>query len=251
MFRLDGVMLNTLAKKITKVPTGLGVPERRGENVVVPFSDGSRYVKKYLGERTISLVMLVQGASKFDALNTLLGKEGIRLFEMKVGEEWRSIACELRNRMYYDVVVLPKIAWISIDLVCPDPLFYGGEVEVVIPLTETEHNITLVNPGTATTRRVTMEISGITSTLEINNETTDCKLRYGNTTIAGEVLEVKSPENTAIRNIGGEEENRVGLFTHAGDPAFMVLAPGDNELEITTEEVPDAMLTFKFYTPYF
>lgn len=275
---VDGFDLDTLAYRVEEVPTGLGLPGRKGENINVPYAHGARYVpKKPLDERVITLSMWVKGTPSdgvrvvidpgppviyedrkitlqrnLDNLLQLFGQERLLNVSRKMADgSIRTIQAECKNPLHYVHMRTGEVRF-AVDLLAPDPLFYGSLVEIAYPLTLVEHAVTLQNPGTATTRRLEIVVEGATAGLKIENTTTGTWVRYGNTTLATETLTITSPQNEAVRQlVDGEPENRVGLISHAGDPSFLVVAPGENALVITTESAPAATLTIKFLRPYF
>ncbi len=263
MWAVDGVSLDTLAYNVDIVPQGVGFPGRRGDNIKIPYAAGARYVpKKPISERPITLSMWVRGTNAegvpqaepevirqqhLDMLLQLFGQEReVTLTRTMPDGSTRTIQAEARSHFWLTPSGTQVVRFV-VNLLAADPLFYGAGVNDEKVITLVEHAHVLVNPGTATTRGITITVAGVTEALMVENTTTDVWVRYGGSTGAGDSLEIQSPRNNAELNGG----NVVGLISHAGDPAFMVLAPGENELVITSAAAPTATVTFSFYAPYF
>ena len=250
---VDGYDLTQAAHNIREIPQGIGFPGRRGENITVPFRDGSRYVRKALLERQITLGMQVFGEENIDTINQLFGREGLMVVTAETEGETRQIQCEAKNPIWH-VIEIEDYAKFTVDLLAPDPHWYAlTKTEKTITVDETPLNteggetLILTNPGTAPTRKAIITATGVISDLKIENKTTETWVRWSGDLAA----------STLIIDVGGYSaelggDNVAGLITHAGDPSFLVIAAGDNELEITTEnDPPDGTVKIEFYAPYF
>lgn len=269
---INGVDLNTMAYRVEEVLSGLGFPGRKGENVNVPYSDGARFVpKKPLEERTITLSMWVRSSSpdgsliivspgppvvyedrkitlqrNLDSLARIFGQGNLMSISRKMADESiRTIQAECRQSFYFSHRRTGEVRF-AVDLLAPYPLWEGAEITETLPLTLASHAWLITNPGTATTRKLEIKVTGATEGFKLENQTTGAWVRFGGSTLAGEVLVISSPGNEA--EVDGA--NQVGMITHAGDPAFMVLAPGANSLVVTCDVVPASTLEIIYNTPY-
>ena len=241
---LDGVSLRSITHNVEVVSSGIGFPGRTGENIIIPYQDGSRFIKKSLRERTISLVMWV-ATNNLDSLFQLFGREGLRTLSRVVHDgSIRTIQCECLNPI--SIPSNAGVSYFTVDLLCPDPHWYGATKQQDIPLTLASHNVTLNNAGTAASRRAVLTVAGLVDGIKVENTTTGTWVHYDGDVGGGTLI-----INCAAWAATLDGDNRVGLISHAGDPSFLVIAPGDNSLVITCTAVPAGSLGIVFPVPYY
>lgn len=225
----------------------------RGSNTKVAYGHREGWRAKYMDARTISLGMWVTGFDD-DGLPTAMGPE--RKFnqnlmnlqslfwrdeqqQFTLTKRWKdpvsgtvlsaSTLAELTSDLVPEMRG-PYSARLVVDLWLADPLFYGPDVNVAIPMnTPTVVN----NPGTAKTSKMLLEFNGILGNGKLTNQTftPDIWVQVGFAIAGGDAITLDVQEMTAIRT--SDSANLIGAVTRSGSRSWMRLAPGANTLELT------------------
>lgn len=161
----DGVDLSTLAYNVRILGDPYQVPQRRGDNVVLPGQDGRLHIAKYLDQRHLTLGMFVrdmppgggersaaQLQANLDTLRGLFARPGLHTLKHQYGpspSDVRLAQAEVINVVEFKPVA-PGSFRFAVTFTFPDPFWYDQEASLVGPtdITTTDQNIGVTNDGT-------------------------------------------------------------------------------------------------------
>jgi len=261
-----GVDLSTFAYAV-KSADAEGLPNLRGNNVVVPSVDGERFARKRPGAKRIPLAMWVfptaadgtvveptereQARANLDALLAILGdrSQGTLVRTMPDGST-RSALAEVVDigsvQDQHDHQLIGLVA----DFELADPYLYGADVidaARAIPASPTD--FALINPGSASGNRLVLDFTGPIANPRIANLTLDPGGSF-----YVECLVTVAPGAHLVIDCGAWTAdnagvNAIGSIRHSGAFEFLRLAPGSNSLRVTATS-PGGTLTTTFTPPY-
>lgn len=255
VWAFDGVDLETIGV-ITLLDDYLDLPDKRGNNQVIPFQDGTEFVEKYYDERVIQMGMTIT-AEDADALEVLLNT----LRALLSSRSQKVLSRTLTDTSVQTVLAsvekklqvtrpAPWIAKLVIEFELAQPFFSSDT-----PSSSTEtinanpFSMTVNNPGTVADHSPTITLTGPLENTLIRNLTNDVVLQYTGAIAGGEVV--------VIARVGGQwtallddVTNVIGNVSHTGASAFMVLEVGDNELEIVDDVATSGSITIGSYPAY-
>lgn len=278
---VDGVPLNTMAYNIETIEGREGIPPKRGENIAIGTHRGRQWVQKPPDQRPLTLGMWVVGSDnkreRFDGSRARF-KANFAFLKRLFGVTDRLLTITRRERRPDGVLVLqadaevvgtmdlsargPAAGKFSVDLIMPDPYWYGPAVTdvssavspasgVVFPIVFPVVFGTPGNPGT-----VTVENKGDVDALPLIRlhgplENWDViligsgkRLSFSGPLAEGEFLEVDTSARTV--KLGGTS-SRYGWLSL--DSEWFTLPPGRNTLRVTTQTGTGRM-EVSFRPPY-
>jgi hypothetical protein len=246
----SGFSLNTFANNLTSWGDGReGARAFRGENALVPYRAGKRFVKKVPESYVMTLSGWVLGITDGSPKPT---EEGFRA-------NWRKLRRLLWNRGKQfpltkrwidadDGVTMrtatamvefvggmepkmfgPQGAFFSVDLELADPFFYSAEESITFAA-GSEHDIEVV--GDYDTTKIRFEMEGPLEAAEVRVASADPQvwIRYAvlddNDTVIIDVDDWRS-----IETDGGIETLTIGKVYHDGAPGLFILEPGEHTVE--------------------
>jgi hypothetical protein len=128
----------------------------------------------------------------------------------------------------------------AVDLLLADPMFYTAQQTQTIPY----NTPTVVNNqgqdyvGLGYARPFTLAFtSNPTTDVTLTNSTVGCSVTISGTYSASYVATLDVLAYTAL---GSDNANLVGKVTHTGTRPWMMLAPGNNTLTLTSSGISDA-----------
>jgi phage-related protein len=264
-WKYNGISLCTSAWNVESVLEGLGKPKARGSNISIPYTHGSKYIKKRLESKTLILAMWVVGNSpshirpiggnlsmgqldrNIDYLNSLFGKSGQYTLEriMRNGEI-REARAEVVDSMDFPTK-RPGFAKFTVEFELADPLFYTTSEEVrEIDITENEQIAIVENIGTAPTNRMKILLDGPLESPMITNLNTGVWLQYQGSIASGETVEIDTRDYSCTK----DGENYIAAIKHGGDMDWLALEAGDNNIKIKNNAV-GGKVEFQFYPAFF
>jgi len=259
----NGFLLTTEAWNVESLPSS--VPERRGDNIVIPYKNGARHVRnKPFGQRRPVLNMwvaptdaygvLIEGRTEreqleinLEYLKSIFAVAGqVPLRVQMLDGSYRTAQVEVVSEISF-IKEQPTIsAKMSVEVLMADPLYYGETlVTETIELTSGSVSIALSNSGTASVEKGNIRITGPASNLKINNTTNGISCTFtGDIEVNEEVLIDLDAHEVTL-----DEENVLGYLIHAGDPHWFVLNAGGNNIELTCDTFGGSM-EFNYYPAY-
>jgi phage-related protein len=263
---INGTSLNSKRWNVEYIPEG--IPQKRGSNITVPFLDGARWVKKSYGERTDNLNIWIlpkdengvlpigttpeeQLEKNMEDLKQILGISGLVTVDKKMNDgTWRTAKAEIVNSIEFtNKNKSDRHVVISVGLQMPDPFWYAIEDKAQnISPNSTSYELTHLNPGTAESRKMQIILTGGLKNPKIENLTTNVLLKLNETITIGSTITIDTEKFTVKDQAGN---NLLNSLIHSGYISWMSLAAGNNNLKITTDEVPNGTFKFQYKPAYF
>lgn len=253
----DGTDLSTLGN-ITKLDENFDMPDRRGNNIVVPYRHGSVHADKYFDERTITFGIAVMTASasaletRMDTIFSLFTPQQQVLQVTREDSTVRTVLASV-NKSIQTNRLDNRTARIVVEFTLAEPFFRLSTViaDNTVTPNSNDFHFHVTNPGTIEERDPTIILTGLytTSTL-ITNSTNGCTLTYTGTIAATDTvtIETVAGEYKATHSVSG---NVIGNITHSGSSALMVFDPGLNEMQIASAgQGANTRVKASFYAPY-
>ena len=243
---LAPVMLSSFGF-LTLLDDYLDMPGKRGNDIEIPMQDGETFAPKYYSPKIMTFGMEITADNicdldeKLDNLKALLGGRVQKYLSntMFPGGERRALA-EVTTPLGVTRDTDPLAARIVIVFKMTDP-FMRSPVATSVSFSGAAY--TLNNPGTADERRAIITLTGPLTAPTITNTTNGIAMQYNaNLAGAGNVVVIDCGFYTTTPAAA------VGNIIHTGDPAFMVLEPGDNDLTLTGGG--GGTVKFDFYAPF-
>jgi len=261
---VDGTDLASLAWGVHAMTEGRGLPPARGGNLVIPFRHGARSFAKYYGERRLTLMMYVLGqdpitglidASSLEdlyvnlaTLRKLFGKRSslLSIVHTQPDGTTRTAQAEVIGTLDFDNVHAGGLAQFAVELVLPDPFWYGVEgTQTKDPWDASGQTLAVTHLGNFDTVKMVITITGACQNPRLTNDDASY-VEVLVTNVGGDILVIDTDAFTAEKNAA----NVIGSLLHQGDPAFFKLRSGANIVTLTSDAVPSAIVDFTFSPNY-
>lgn len=259
---VDGVSLQTFAQNIETLGGGRDTPPPvRGDNVVVPYRVGQRWVPKTPDQRIIPLAMWVRGvlpdetsgsltpeqqyADNWDALKKLLWQPGRQFVLQKrfwVNGALRSASALAEYDSGLSSTMVGRAAGkFAVSLKLTDPFFYDDNPTIINPLATGDN--TVVVPGDADTTNMTITVNGSRIQPTILNKTNNIQLRYADTVATGDVVTISPRDWTSSTTPSGSGVyDSQAKIQHSGDAQWMKVAAGSNVINLSSSSGTGAVV---------
>lgn len=264
--QINGISLISPRWNIQAIPEN--TPGRRGTNSIVPYSDGGRFVKKNYEQRTEILNMWVIPVDEYGNFPTnkslrqqleenveylkqiFCSSMGLLEYRKKmVNGTWRKASVEVTSVIEFQKPTETAIHKVfSVELHFPDP-FYYDEIETSQIITPNAAIFSIIhnNKGTAMAKKMEIILSGGLVNPKISNEDLGIWVKINQAITVGNTVTI----NTETFDVKDNARNSlIHTLTHAGDPIWFILKPGNNNLKITCDSIPNGAVTLKYKAPY-
>lgn len=262
-WRVDGLSLRTVAIGMETLGGVDGIPSRRGENVANAYVRGRRWTEKTPDQRTFTLVLWTNdvdpdtgdvGGTE-QARRAQVNANNQRLLQL-FGQYERLLTVERELRLpggketrvgYVEAangfgVEFPDDGrrWagrVAVDLTLPDGHWWG-DTELVTNIAGGAGTDTITNPGTAPATAAVITLNGPLTNPQLVNSTYDPEVLVlaGIVLDTDQVLTIDTGQFTAVLTDPDDgDSNVIGAITHSGARHWLQLAPGDNEVELTSD----------------
>lgn len=253
----DGTSLSSFGK-VTLIDNYLDRANARGDNVSIPFRDGTTFVEKFYDQRKVVFGIAIVGdtaadlESKIDTLQTLCSANSQKtLAQTRESGAVRAALASVDTELSTERVS-QRIARTVVEFTLTEPFFRSTTLaETTIDVDAASVNDTVTNNGTVKERKPTIVLTGPLSNTLITNTTNSVWVKYTGTIASPRVvtLSVNSTgEWVATDDLAAD---KIGNITHSGAAAYMVLNVGDNDITITDDTHTTGTVKFQFYPPYF
>lgn len=250
---VDGVSLQTFAFDIETVGGDrLAPPKLRGSDLTIPSQPGDVWVPKEADSRTITLDMWVLGTNDDGTIPTGTVREkwdaNFRMLRTLLWTPRRQFT--LTKRFYVDGVLKtatakgeyagglsPKMTGrtrgeFSVDIRLADPYFYSAAKSVT--LSTGDNNV--VVEGDDLTRNILIHVDGPRKNVKIRNKTLGVEVEYLGDLSTGDDLDIDVRAFTSTTSPSSLYPfNSIGSIRHAGSPSWLLLAPGTNVVNVSSE----------------
>lgn len=241
---------------VTMVSDSLMMPEKRGDNILIPFQDGRLHVTKFFEQRSMAIGLeIVEETraaleSKMDTVKALFGSRSLgSLVQTLEDLSVRSLQVEYAGSL--DLTpVSPVSVKMVLEFIAPDPYFRGStllsEIQVIDANPKT---FTINNPGTADERNPKIILTGPLDHVTITNTTNSVSISYNAAIDAPRIVTIeKTGRDYVVTDDLGA--NMIGNISHAGSEALFVLNAGDNDMSVVDAVATTGSVALEFYPPY-
>lgn len=269
---INGTSLNQYCWNITTIGgSRYAVPPRRGENQKYPNRHGRAFRPKKMDSRVITLQMWAIGISPNDtypsdqelqfndnwqALRTLLYDLED---ELTLTRRWRltkdnvptlvsaEAKCELASNLDLSMTGRTR-GLFSVDLLLPDPLFYGPEISVEVDAGQT---IQVENPGdVAAYEKMSIRFDGELWKPRLVNETKDPEVWVEANTLVQPSTYVDLDVTSFDAYRSYDDAVVTGAIQHRGAKPWFLLWPGENDVTLESSGVSTGSATLNFRPAY-
>lgn len=253
----DGTELDSIGI-VTLVADSLGIPARRGENMLVPFRPGRVFVAKEFEQRAMTLGLEVHGDTRaeletaVDAVKQLLSRRLLKTLSQTLEDlTVRTAQAELVGDLGVSPVS-PVSVRMVLNFVLPDPFFYGTtQVSESVTVDASPKTLAVTNPGTVEARDPTIVLTGPLENTEITNPENGASIKYNAAIAAPRVVTISKDANgeyVATTDLGA---NVIGNVTHSGGAFLFALEKKITQnLSITDDVATTGQVAISFYPPY-
>ena len=242
--------------RVTIINDYLDLPQRRGENQIIPYRHGSVFVEKYYNERTITIGIAINAASA-TALETTADSMKALFSRRTEG----TLACTLEDSTVRNAMASidspleidrksDKVALAVLQFNLASPYFRSGTVIADNTTTINAGTVAMnvVNIGNVEERDPVITMIGPLNNPIITNSTNSYSLTYSGTNAGTVVIQTAS---TGEYTAAAGTTNVIGNVTHSGGAALMVLNVGTNVMSIANTGGTTGSVGISFYAPYF
>jgi hypothetical protein len=256
----NSVNLTTLAYKVKALGAPEQIPEKRGENIVVPHKTGRVYVQKFYNERELDLSMFVQSTSvssmtrsatnllaNLDALKKAFGAPGYHILKRKFKTgEVRWTYAEVVDKLEFEGEGPDHYIFVA-RLRIWDPWWYAESGVTIGPttITTSPQSISVTNSGTYQVERAIIKITGAITNPRLNIAS-GVYCEWIGTVPSGSILWIDCASHYAPL----DGADKTGLIAHVGSVWWLPIATGVNTLTVTGTSISGATVTIYFYVPY-
>ena len=233
---------------------------RRGDNQVIPFSDGSLFVPKFYGSRSITFGIAMTAATAtamealFDTLHTLIGVRTEQTLAMTMEDTTvRNISATVNRPLNVDRKTA-TLALITVQFDCAFPFWRLSTViaDNTISVDASPKAFTCTNTGTVYEASPTIIIHGAFTSITMTNSTNGATLTYTGAISTSETVTIGVLNKEIYATLSTGSANVVGNLSHTGGKGMLFpINAGANTLAITNAG-RDANSTVKitFSAPY-
>lgn len=244
---------------VTLADDSFDVAPFRGDNQVIPFMHGTRFVEKYLDERTLMFGLTISGNSAAEVegiVNTLKRLARLRtqqtLYQYRQdGTIWTTPAT--LDRAFSASRPAPWVCKLSLEFTLTQPYFRRS---TAIPDNTTTINanptaMVVSNPGNFEELEPTIILTGPLQNTVITNPLNGCILTYTGTIASPRVVTIWKDSTTKIWKATTDlNVNVIGNLTHSPEPTFMKFdAETDTALSIADDTHTTGTVKVSFYPP--
>lgn len=251
-----GTALSTFGR-VTLINDYLDMPQRRGEDIEIPFNHGEVFVEKYYSGRTLSfgITLSVTDAatleSTIDTLKSLLAPMTQQTLSHTMADSTiRTIQATVNDLLESDRVASNLMSFV-VTFRCSDPFFRLSTIiaDNTTTINASPKAMTVTNPGKVTEYNPTILLTGPLTNPVITNSTNGFVLTYTGVISAGHTVTIGKTSGAyyATHSVSG---NVIGNVTHSGGAELMRLNVGNNSLSITSSVTTTGTVKVSFYAPF-
>lgn len=272
---MDGTSLHQYAWSIaTRGGARFSLPPVRGENYKTAYRPGTRFRPKVPDEREITLVMWVTGLDPTQAENNYSSSydRSIQVMDNLRSLQklfWPPDTTKTLTRRWFsgnpsptlltastevEIVGImepeftgPHRANFMVDLMAPDPFFYGTQQTLSSLALDTPTAVINTGDNYTTGKGVEIIFTDQLSNPVLTNQTNGSWVKLGVDVAGGDFVTLDGDSYTAIRD--SDSTNLIAAVSHSGDNQWLRLEPGSNTLELTAAS-GTGTVTVKWSAPY-
>jgi phage-related protein len=255
-FKFGGTSLTDFGV-VTLINDYLDLPQRRGDNQIIPFRHGSVFVPKFYNERKMTFGIAIGEASAtdlestFDDMRALFSPMSQQVLQMTLEDaSVREALATVDEPM--DVQRFgARVAKVVVTFTLTEPFFRSDTLiaDNTTTIDSDPKAMTVTNTGTMQERDPVIILTGPLADFGMTNSENGLELNYAPVIDGGDTvtIETVNGEYLATHSVLG---NVTGFVTHAGDSCLMAFEPGDNVLSITSSTATTGTVKVSFYPPF-
>lgn len=238
---------------VEEVLEGIGIPRYRGGDLQVPFSHGSRWIKKRFDRRKVVLSMWIKGKDRpeldlhIDEFLRGVGSPGQHSLQRILRNgEIREAQGEVAAEIHF-VRKGPGYAKFALEVELADPFFYGTSLQAdTRSLTTGILEWTHTSSGSAPCSDLIIKFQGPLSNPILRHKGSGIWVQFMGVIASGETVVLDTGSFTCTK----AGENLISALYHGGDSHWMSLDAGMNELKLETG-TSGGSLSIEYYPRYF
>jgi len=265
---VDGTLLNRMAYNIETFTGRSSTPPVRGDNVRIPYREGSLWQPKMFDENKVLLSMFILGCNPDGTMPTTHSRRA--QFNKNLEQLQKLFAVRHRELSIVKVKDMPDgpltltgsagcdettdpttmaggtRGVMTATLTMADPFWYAPTATHIV----TSAGLTAENSGTTIAKDMTITLTGPLLNPALTNTTLGIALRYSGELTGGQTVVLDTDAFTAVEGTS----NRIGNVTHSGSDRWMALLDGANEMTLTNWQggsVGAGTATISYNPPHF
>lgn len=233
----------------------MDIPERRGENITIPFRHGRTHVDKYFEERKITLGFSVVSNTatdqdtKFDNLRKLFAPGAQQVLSQTREDSSVRTANAVVERPMQVERINQVFAQIVVEFTLAEPYFRSNTASTdnTTTISTTDTTMTVENIGTMDEYDPTILLTGPLANVTIST-TDSISVTYTGAISSSDTVTIgtSNGEFYATHSATG---NVIGNVTHSGSPSLLVIRSGTNTLSAKTTTTGGSV-KISFYPPF-
>ncbi len=258
-FEFGGTALTTFGR-VTLIDDYLDMADRRGDNITIPYRNGSVFVQKYYDERKMTFGIAVIAATAtaletaFDTMRVLFSPRTQQVLKMTLADaSVRNANATVDSSMRVERKS-PTVALVTVEFTLTTPFFRGANLiaDNTTIIDASPHAMTVTNTGNVEERDPTITIDGPFSSITLTNSTNGAILTYTGAIGAAENVVIGTNSTGEFyATLSAGSVNVIGNVTHSGSSALMPINTGANTLAITSAGGDNTgTVKISFYPPY-
>lgn len=254
VWSFGGTTLSTYGV-VTQIGDYFDIPERRGDNITIPFRHGRTFVEKFYEQRKITIGMAIvsdtPGAQEatFDAMRANFAGSAQKTLSYTLSDSSvRNASATVDEPLQIDWIN-EAFARVVVGFTLAEPFFRSSvaTTDNTTTISTTNTAMTVVNSGTIEERDPTILLTGPLANVTITT-TDSVSLAYTGS--------ISSTDTVTIGTLNGEyyathsaSGDVIGNVSHAGASALLVIPTGTNTLQVQVTTT-GGTVKISFYPPF-
>jgi phage-related protein len=257
-FSFNSTALSTFGQ-VTLIDDAMDIPERRGQDVLIPYAHGRRFVEKRYDSRKMTFGIAIKGTdrtdfeSKLDTLKTLISGRTQQYLKMTMNDSSiRQVyaAVERNIQIRSESPIFARVV-IEFSLAFPFFRLSTAIADNTTTIDSASKNMVVTNPGTVEERSPTIILTGPLQNTTITNLQNDSSLNYSAAITAPDYIRIQFNEQTGIVScIDSGSVNQIANLTYGPYNTPLIIEPGSYALTITDDTHTTGTVRITFNAPY-
>lgn len=251
----NGTQLSTFGN-ITLLDDDLDIPDKRGDDLIIPFRHGRLFTEKYFDERKMTFGIEIHRSTKaaletaIDNLKKLISVRSLKtLSQTREDTTVRTAEATVERSLQINREG-PLFARAVIEFTIPGAFFRGSSlISNEVTVNASPKAMVINNTGTVEERDPTIILTGPLQNTTITNAANGTVFYYTGTIAGGTIITVLTSlgRYVATDNLGN---NMIGNIGHDNSSALLVLDTDTNNLSIVDSTHTTGKVKIEFYPPY-
>jgi hypothetical protein len=256
-WKFGGTDLTTFGS-LTELDDPNDIPDRRGEDITIPFKTGSVSISKYYDKRTMLFGLTLSSTSVsglqtlMDNLKKLIGVRTEQTLEWTLDDASVRTAQAKVDKKMQTRRLGPLAIRAVLEFTLAQPFFRSNTLySIETTINASPKTFTVSNTGTVEERNAKITLTGPLENTVITDTLTGVSLKYTGAIAGGEVVVIETNATGEYTAVKDGVTNVVGnILDHSGSSALMVFEHGNNPMSVTDDIHTTGKVKFEFYPPY-